>query len=523
MSRIRFVVALVLAFTCGLVFASGMDLTSFSWAQGGTAATVASPVSNRLAPPAGGGTDFSVIAERVTPAVVAIRTERTVRPRDRNQMRQQMPPGMEEFFDQFQGPRTPQPMGGEGSGFVVTPDGYILTNTHVVAGADRVVVTMSDQRTFKARVVGTDSTTDVAVIKIDGSGFPTLAFGSDDASRIGEWVLAVGNPLGLDFTVTAGIISAKGRGGREVQLPNAGNYTISDFIQTDAAINPGNSGGPLLNTRGEVIGINSAIASRTGFYSGYGFAIPISLAKSVMDDLVKFGRVRAAVLGISIADVNQEDASIAGLKSIAGVKVQEFTPPDASPAKRAGMEYGDIIIAIDGKPIDRVSALQRTIRTHKPGETVTVDAMRYGQKRTFKIALIERQPDARVASTEPAETDKPAGGTSSGKLGISVEPVTADFAEKARLSGDQRMGARVVDVSNDGPARNKLFAETDIITEVVFPAPRKKINSPADLQSVLNGLKTGEYVSLRVLGVVGPGQSQARVVNLKIGEPSSAP
>jgi serine protease Do len=522
MSRIRFVVALVLAFTCGLVFASGMDLTSFSWAQGGTAAPV-TQVSGRGAPPLGGGTDFSVIAERVTPAVVAIRTERTMRPRDRNQMRRQVPPGMEEFFDQFQGPQQPQPMGGEGSGFVVTPDGYILTNTHVVAGADRVTVTLSDQRTFKARVVGVDSTTDVAVIKIDGSGYPTLAFGNDDAARIGEWVLAVGNPLGLDFTVTAGIISAKGRGGREVQLPNSGSYTISDFIQTDAAINPGNSGGPLLNTRGEVIGINSAIASRTGFYSGYGFAIPISLAKNVMDDLVKFGRVRAAVLGISIADIEQEDASVAGLKSIAGVKVQEFNPPDASPAKRAGMEYGDIIIAIDGKPIDRVSALQRSIRTHKPGDVVTVDAMRYGQKKTFKITLMERQADTRVAAAEQKDDEPEATGTASGKLGISVEPVTAEFAERAQLRGEQRIGARVVDVSNEGPSRNKLFPGNDIITEVVFPAPRKKISTPADLQSVLNGLKTGEFVSLRVLTVSGPGQTLARVVNIKIGEPSSAP
>lgn len=520
MSRIRFVVALVLAFTCGLVFASGMDLTSFSWAQGGSAATIASPVVGRGAP--AGGTDFSVIAERVTPAVVAIRTERTVRGRDRNQMRRQMPPGMEEFFDQFQGPQQPQPMGGEGSGFVVTPDGYILTNTHVVAGADRVTVTLSDQRSFKARVVGTDSTTDVAVIKIDGGSFPTLPFGNDDAARIGEWVLAVGNPLGLDFTVTAGIISAKGRGGREVQLPNAGNYTISDFIQTDAAINPGNSGGPLLNTRGEVIGINSAIASRTGFYSGYGFAIPISLAKSVMDDLVKFGRVRAAVLGISIADVEQDDASIAGLKSIAGVKVQEFNPPDASPAKRAGMEYGDIIVAIDGKPIDRVSSLQRTIRTHKPGETVSVDVMRYGQKKTFKIVLVERQADVRVANADSKDDEPSPTAASNGKLGISVEPVTADFADRAQLKGDQRLGARVVDVSSDGPARAKLFAG-DIITEVVFPTPRKKITGPNDLQAVLSALKNGEFLSLRVLAIAAPGQAQARVVNLKIGEPSSAP
>ncbi|MCU0647868.1 MAG: Do family serine endopeptidase [Gemmatimonadaceae bacterium] len=519
MSRLRFVVALVLAFTCGLVFASGMDLTSFSWAQGGAQPTIATPVSGRGVP--AGGTDFSVIAERVTPAVVAIRTERTMRGRDRNQMRRQMPPGMEEFFDQFQGPQQPQPMSGEGSGFIVTPDGYILTNTHVVAGADRVTVTLSDQRTFKARVVGQDSTTDVAVIKIDGSAFPTLSFGNDDGARIGEWVLAVGNPLGLDFTVTAGIISAKGRGGREVQLPNAGSYTVSDFIQTDAAINPGNSGGPLLNTRGEVIGINSAIASRTGFYSGYGFAIPISLAKNVMDDLVKFGRVRAPVLGISIQDVEQDDASIAGLKSIAGVKVQEFNPPDG-PAKRAGMEYGDVIVAIDGKPVDRVSTLQRTIRMHKPGETVTVDVMRYGQKKSFKVTLMERPDGPRVAQASPAD-DAPAKGTSSGKLGISVEPVSAEFADRAGLTGTSRSGARVVEVNSDGPSRNKLIPGFDIIVEVIYPAPRRKVTSPEELGAALAGLKTGEFVSLRVLGVGSQGPPLARVVNIKVGEASVQP
>jgi serine protease Do len=519
MSRLRFVVALALAFTCGLVFASGLDLTPFSWAQGGTA-TPALPVASRGAPPAG-ATDFSSIAERVTPAVVAIRTERAAR--RGNALRRQVPPGMEEFFDQFQGPNAPPPMAGEGSGFVVTPDGYILTNTHVVAGADRVTVVLSDQRSFKARVVGTDSTTDVAVIKIDASSLPTLAFGNDDAARIGEWVLAVGNPLGLEFTVTAGIISAKGRGGREVQLPNTGNYTISDFIQTDAAINPGNSGGPLLNTRGEVIGINSAIASRTGFYSGYGFAIPISLAKSVMDDLVKFGRVRAAVLGIQIDEVSEEDASIAGLKGIAGVKVQEFSPPDASPARKAGMEYGDIIVAIDGKPVDRVSALQRTIRTHKPGETVTVDAMRYGQKKSFKITLAERPAEPRLAARAPAPDDEPTrAGAAAGKLGITVEPVTAEFADRAGLTGDRRMGARVTDVNTDGPARNKLLPGSDVIIEVLFPTPKRRIASPADLQAVVAGLKTGEFVSLRVLNVSGP-QQVARVVNLKIGEATATP
>ena len=214
---------------------------------------------------------FADIAERVTPAVVAVNTTRNAAPAAR--MRGRAPQGMEDFLNQFGGEPQPRQQRGEGSGFIITADGYIVTNNHVVADADQVQIVLSDGRTFKAKVVGTDSTTDVAVVKIDAKGLPTLPVGNDESTRIGDWVLAIGNPLGLDFTVTAGIISAKGRGS-EIDLPNAGGFTISDFIQTDAAINPGNSGGPLVNLRGEVIGINSAIASQTGFYSGYGFAIP---------------------------------------------------------------------------------------------------------------------------------------------------------------------------------------------------------------------------------------------------------
>ena len=217
-------------------------------------------------------------------------------------------------------------------------------------------------------------------------------------TRVGEWVLAIGNPLGLDFTVTAGIVSAKGRGGAELQGLGRDAYSITDFIQTDAAINPGNSGGPLVNNRGEVIGINSAIASQTGYYSGYGFAIPITLAKQVMDDIVEHGRVRRAVIGVQISPVSPEDASVAGLKDIAGVLVGGYSDDD-SPARAAGLEAGDIIVAADGKPTDRVSTLQRIIRGHEPGETVTVDVMRYGTKKTFRVKLAEapNATDGRIA------------------------------------------------------------------------------------------------------------------------------
>ncbi|HEV7702906.1 MAG TPA: trypsin-like peptidase domain-containing protein, partial [Gemmatimonadaceae bacterium] len=301
----------VAAFIGGLVVAAGFNLTPFGYAQ--QAGGGAKPPQAAVQQVTDASNAFVAIAEHVTPAVVSIQMERQARP-VKAPRGQQIPPGMEDFFKQFD-PRQQQqqPMEGSGSGFLVTQDGFILTNNHVVADADKLTVTLLDKRVFKAKVIGRDPTTDIAVIKIDGTNFPTISFGDDDKSRVGEWVLAIGNPLGLDFTVTAGIISAKGRSG---QLRNlyASQYAIVDYIQTDAAINPGNSGGPLVNSHGDVIGVNSAIASGTGYYSGYGFAIPISLAKTVMNDLIQYGRVRRAILGVSITDLRPEDAQAAGLK-----------------------------------------------------------------------------------------------------------------------------------------------------------------------------------------------------------------
>ncbi|MFN8884470.1 S1C family serine protease, partial [Gemmatimonas sp.] len=369
-SRFRFATAAAGCFAGGVLFASGMDWTKISWAQ----STTGNRPAVALRGPANidGVGSFADIAERVTPGVVAVNTTRSVRPRATPRGR--VPQGMEDFLEQFGGPQ-PRQQRGEGSGFVMSADGYIVTNNHVVADADQVSITLSDGRVFKAKVVGTDSTTDVAVVKIDARGLPTLTIGNDETTRIGEWVLAVGNPLGLDFTVTAGIISAKGRG-QEINLPNSGNFTISDFIQTDAAINPGNSGGPLINMRGEVIGLNSAIASQTGFYSGYGFAIPITLVKNVTDALIKEGRVRLPVMGVSVTRVEPEDAGINGLSRVAGVKVLGFNPADGGPAKEAGIEVGDVIITVDGKPVERVSSLQRIVRQRRVGDRIPVELMR---------------------------------------------------------------------------------------------------------------------------------------------------
>jgi serine protease Do len=515
--RARLFVAATTAFIGGLIIASGLNWTKLGFAQTRPAAAVVQPIAEA-------SNAFVAIANNVTPAVVSIevfsapRTGNTSN-RGRAQTPQGVPPGMEDFFRQFDIPQQSRPMRGQGSGFIVTSNGYILTNNHVVTNSDRetiadkVTVRMLDHRVFTAKVVGHDRTTDVAVIKIDGNNFPTVSLGNDGASRIGEWVLAIGNPLGLENTVTAGIISAKGRSLSDLMNPNGTNqYAISDLIQTDAAINPGNSGGPLVNSRGEVIGINSAIASPTGYNAGYGFAIPVTLAKRVMDQIIANGRVRVPALGIGIDDVSPEDAAVAGVKDIRGVLVRNF-PSEDTPAKQAGLQPGDVIITADGQPVDRVSTLQRIVRNHNPGETIEVEAMRYGQRKTFRVRLMEAKTDQEVASTS-APAPASAGGMVHPALGISVAPVSPEIAAQARVTTPVH-GVMVSDVIEGGPADSKL-ARNDVITEVLFPTPRRPINTPTDLQQVLNRLKPGDYLSLNVYQLADPQHTQ-RIVNIQVG------
>jgi serine protease Do len=512
LSKSKILAVGAVAFIAGIFFASSMNWTRILGAQG--------KVSGRSALVSNASLDdsqnaFVSVAERVTPAVVSVTAERAARPisQRRNSQLNQIPPEMRQFFQE---PQDQGPQEAQGSGFIVSKDGYILTNNHVVDGADKVTIDLLDHRQFKAKVIGHDAQTDVAVLKIDATDLPTVVLGDDSKTRVGEWALAIGNPFGLDFTVTAGIISAKGRT-NELSRLNTNQYRIQDFIQTDAAINPGNSGGPLMNIRGEVVGINTAIASETGSYTGYGFAIPITLAKTVMDDIIAHGRVRRAILGAQIDDVKPEDAAVAKLKESGGVLLKGFT--EGSPAEKAGMEPGDIVVKIDGKPVDRVSALQRLIRSHQPGDVVDLEAVRFGEHKEFKVKLIEAPSDENVvASTGGAPKTAPVVPVTSSakKLGVVVEALTPEIA-KATGASTSLQGVAVRSVEHDGPAYGKIFPG-DIITGITYPLPAIPVHNADDLQRALSKVKDGDYVQVSVDRVSdNEGHHTTIVLNLRVG------
>jgi serine protease Do len=504
-----------LAFALGLLFAGLLDLPSRSSAQ--EQAHRATPIAQVPAPsiPAAKPLQelseaFAAVAEHVKPTVVYIRSQRT-----EQATRQNMPPGMERFFPRFH--QQPDIEQGSGSGFVVSADGFILTNNHVVEGAEQVTVRLLDRREFKAKVIGSDANTDVAVLKIDAKGLQPVSLGNSDDARVGEWVLAIGNPLGegLTFTVTSGIISAQGRALQG--LPGRGQGSIQDFIQTDAAINPGNSGGPLVNVRGEVIGINSAIASETGFYSGYGFAIPINLAHTVMDQLIATGSVHRAALGVSIDNVTLNDAAYVGLPEIRGVVVKDI-PSDDSPAKAAGIEPGDVIIAVDGKPVERVGQLQQVIGFRKPGDVVKVEVARKGGiRKTFSVKLQALNEQPQVAANTEGEGDTAAdnGGTAMNRLGISVEPVTPDVAQQLQLPNNMR-GLVVTDVTPGGPSWETLLDDPQRNgPDIILSVEGKPVRTEADLRNALKAQKPGSIVTL---GIYNPRAQGKRVERIKLSD-----
>ncbi|MCM5680860.1 DegQ family serine endoprotease [Schlegelella sp. S2-27] len=407
--------------------------------------------------------DFTTLVEQVGPSVVNIRTTERVRAG-------QLPGGpqmdeeMQEFFRRFFGvpmpgprpdPRRPQRPGqeeeqprGVGSGFMITPDGYVMTNAHVVEGADEVYVTLTDKREFKAKIIGTDKRTDVAVVKIEASALPAVKIGDVSRLKVGEWVMAIGSPFGLDNTVTAGIVSAKGR--------ETGDYL--PFIQTDVAINPGNSGGPLLNLRGEVVGINSQIYSRSGGFMGISFAIPIDEAMRVAEQLRATGRVIRGRIGVQIDQVTKEVAESIGLGKPIGALVRSVE--DGGPAQKAGLEAGDIITRFDGKPIERASDLPRIVGNSKPGNKLSLQVFRRGNYRDLTVTVGEFEPErpVRTGSVEPPQ----GGASSSAAQGLGL--VVADLSAAEQRELGLKSGVRVASV--DGPAARAGLREDDVILAV---------------------------------------------------------
>jgi serine protease Do len=506
----------VLAFLFGLLLAGLLNLPGFSAAQQQDTRYAAETTAT--APAAGGlqslSDAFASVAEAVKPSVVFIKSGKRNERGDRNQPRLQLPPGFEEFMPRLPQMQPPEFQEAAGSGFIVSRDGYILTNDHVVDGSDVVTVRLLDRREFKAKVIGTDAGTDLAVLKIDATNLTPAPLGDSDAARVGEWVLAVGNPLGenLTFTVTSGIISAKGR---TLALPNVSDRSIQDFIQTDAAINPGNSGGPLVSARGQVLGVNSAIASRTGFYSCYGFAIPINLARQVMDQIISHGEVRRSVLGIAVRNASANDAAYVGLPDIRGVLVEDFGSA-SSGAKTAGLQPGDIIITVDGKPVEYVGQLQQRIAFRKPGEIVKVEVARKGGvRKTYEVKLQAMPGATAVAARSGADTgERSDAGAAVGRLGVTVAPVTDDDVARFELTPAQR-GLLVTDVTAGGPSWGELVDTDRGGPDIILEVEGKPVKTPAELAERLKGMKPGDIVSLRVYNAQAKNR---RVERIKLGE-----
>ncbi|MEK7434667.1 MAG: DegQ family serine endoprotease [Cyanobacteriota bacterium] len=432
---------------------------------------------------------FIDVSKQVTPEIVSIYSTKVVK--QKNNYNDYMDdPMFKKFFDVPEHKGKDRKEQGLGSGIIVDSSGLILTNNHVVEGASEIKVTLSDKRKYTAKIIGTDPKTDVAVIKLEkASKLPVANLGDSNKLEIGEWVLAIGNPLGLTSTVTSGIISAKGRA-------DVGVADFEDFIQTDAAINPGNSGGALVNLNGQVIGINTAIASRTGGYMGVGFAIPINMAKKIMNDIVTKGKVSRGFLGIQIQNMTESMAK--GLKADnpnTGIVVGDIFKD--SPADKAGLKRYDVILELNGKEVTDVSAFRNVIASETPGETAKMTVLRDGKKIKIDIKLAEMDNNIKKADkntnddensekTERQEADK--------KLGISVEPLSKDVLKQLGISKEVK-GVVVSNIDENTNADESGLMKGDIIQEI----NRVKISDVKDFNKAIKPIKSGDSILMKVM------------------------
>ena len=475
----------------GAVFFVGSQSFAPFPATGSTAATatVAAPAGML---PANGFTD---VAKAVTPAVVNITTvigEKISGRGGENELRDRM----EEFFGgpngpfgpKFRGPQGPQGPtdpraprgfhgGGQGSGVIVSPDGYVLTNNHVIDGAREVTVTLPDKREFQGKIVGADPKTDLAVVKIDGKNLPVVPWGDASKLQVGEYVLAVGNPFGLNSTVTLGIVSALGRG-------RMGITQYEDFIQTDAAINPGNSGGALVNTKGELVGINTAIFSQSGGYQGVGFAVPTSMGQPVYESLVKHGKVVRGYLGIGIQDLNQDLAKSFGVTNGKGALVTDVK--EDSPADHAGLQQGDVIVSYQASSVEDAVALQRLVTKTIVGSKVPMKILRDGHEKDLNVTIAEQPADPKIAKAEGDEKEY-------AFAGVAVQDLDRDTAKELGLKG-KTQGVVVTSVEPESGADKAGLMPGDVIREI----NRQPVKSVKEFEKVSSGVKKGENVLILI-------------------------
>lgn len=406
---------------------------------------------------------FVAASDATVPAVVHVKTTYSV-----NGSSGAYNP-FQDFFWGDRGYRNPSPPRSAGSGVIITDDGFIVTNNHVVENSEKVEVTLHDKRTLQAKVIGTDPSTDLALLKVEDKGLPYLPYGNSDNVKVGEWVLAVGNPFNLTSTVTAGIVSAKAR---NISILPDQQFPIESFIQTDAAVNPGNSGGALVDTQGNLIGINTAIASSTGSYSGYSFAIPVNIVKKVVSDLIEFGNVQRAFIGVSIRDIDSKLAEEKGIKKLNGVFVAGLTEGGA--AQNAGIEEGDIITKVGGVEVNSTPELQEQVSKYRPGDKVEVTINRNSNFRNVTVTLRNKDGDTKVVKNETVS-----------HLGAEFEAVSRE--ESARLG--IKNGVKITRL-DAGKLRNAGIREGFIIQSI----DNRPVVSPSDITAVLNSKKGGVLI-----------------------------
>ena len=491
----------------GVVLTSGLDMDSKSYAEksdqvkiyaepSSSEGTVQEPVTAGNFNP---NTAFVEVVKKVKPSIVTIYTTKNVKVPDNPWHRFFREWGFE--TPQNQGPQEYQ-QGGLGSGIIISQDGYILTNHHVVKDVDELNIKLVDDQEFKAQVIGTDPLTEIALVKIDAKNLSPAVLGNSESLEIGEWVLAIGSPLELNFTVTAGIVSALSRDINIIR-DNPG-YQIENFIQTDAAINPGNSGGALVNYKGEVIGVNTAIASSTGSYIGYGFAVPINLAKKVVDDFIEYGEVRRGYIGVSIRQVTPVIAKGVGLDKPRGVFIENVI--DDKPAARAGIKSGDIILSVEGATVNKPNQLQAKVGSYKPGDVVRLQVWRDGKEMTFKVTL-------ESLDAGDSETTRQPGLVSADNLealGITVGNLT----DEMRNDLDVDDGVVIRNVQRNGPAYKEGLGPNDIIYEI----DGKSVESVSQFNDYLAALNKGDIIKIQVLRVDRSGSKYDRLVFLQIPE-----